>query len=315
MSMVHSKKTKPFFFYLSLSLFFHSFFIYFIYSIPQHETSKPDRSPTSLFVMSIADSENRDLFKESTAKQIVEQNPDLSNTQDSPNKNAKFLSQYHQKAPKETVSKKPVSINKTFKDISESKLVQKASKQAETILSQQKGLLPDLSVADLIPKTDWNQYMDVKKIGDQQGVSENSINFKNEVNLGFQSSDYLKDIEEGEQTLLNTRAFKFYTYYNRIKQQVQTSWKSMIKKEVRKLLLQQRESILGAGQRTSLLITLDRFGALVSIKVLKKSHITILDHIAVKSFQLTAPFPHPPKGLIGEKEFLQIRWDFILENV
>ena len=125
----------------------------------------------------------------------------------------------------------------------------------------------------------------------------------------------MKDIEEGQQTLLNTRAFKFYTYYSRIKQQVQASWKLMIKKEVRKLLLQQRESILGAEQKTSLLITLDRFGALVSVQVLKKSHLATLDHIAVKSFQLTAPFPHPPKSLIGEKEFLQIRWDFILENV
>ena len=315
--MGYFTKRKSFFFYLSLSLFFHSFFVYSVYLVPQHEASETNRFPASLTVVTLMESKDKNPLKENIAKQIVEQNPDLRYTQDLSNKNAKFLSQYDQKVPKETASKNLLSTDKDsfLEDIARSELAQKTSKQEKAIHSQKEDLLPDLSVADLIPKTDWNQYMNVKKIDTQQGLSENTVNFKNQASLGFQSSDYLKDIEKGEQTLLNTRAFKFYTYYNRIKQQVQTSWKLMIKKEVRKLLLQQRESILGAEQKTSLLITLDRSGALVSIQVLEKSHVAILDHIAIKSFQLTAPFPHPPKTLMGKKKFLQIRWDFILENV
>ena len=316
--MGHFKKSNLTLIYLPLSLFFHSFFIYLIYLTPQYKTLKPNRSPSSLLVMTIVDNKDKDPLKESSdAKQIVEQKPDPKYVQDLPNKNAKFLSQYHQRVPRETVSKNPTSINEEsfLEDISKNQSTQKTSKQEKTFNSQKEGLLPDLSVADLIPKTDWNQYMNVKKIDTQQRLSENTTDLRKQVSLGFQPNDYLKDIENGKQTLLNTRAFKFYTYYNRIKQQVQASWKSMIKKEVQKLLLQQRENILEIEQRTSLLITLDRSGALVSIQILKKSHIAVLDHIAVKSFQLTAPFPHPPKSLIGEKKFLQIRWDFILENV
>lgn len=315
--MEYLKKRKLFPFYLVFSLFLHSIFLYFIYLISPQKTAKINRSPASVIVMTFADNKEKKDSKKNIAKQIVEQNPDLSYIQDSPNENAKFLSQYHQKVPKETASKSSISVNKnSFLEVTpQHELVEKTSKKEGAILSQKEDLLPeDLSVADLIPKTDWNQYASVEKMEVQQRVSENTINFKNQAKLGFHSSDYLKDIEEGEQTLLNTKAFQFYTYYNRIKQQVQASWKLMIKKEVRKILLQQRESILGSGQRTSLLITLDRSGALVDIKVLKRSDVAALDHIAIKSFQMTAPFPHPPKSLIGRKKFFQIRWDFILEN-
>ena len=310
--MKYLKKRKLIFLYLPLSLLFHSFFMYLIYLTPRYNLSESNRSPASLLVMTIVDNKDKDPLK-NTAKQIVEQNPDPSYIQDSPNKTAKFLSQYHQKVPKETVSKTSNSTNNSsLNNTSKNTLL---SKQEKAIHPQKEDISPNLSVADLIPKTNWDQYMNAKKTNTPQRLSEDTINLKNQASLGFQSNDYLKDIEEGKQTLLNTKAFKFYTYYNRIKQQVQISWKSMIQKEVRKLLLQRRENILGAGQKTSLLITLDRSGALVNIKVLKKSHISALDHIAIKSFQLTAPFPHPPKSLIGEKKFLQIRWDFILENV
>ena len=310
--MKYPKRRQFIFFYLPLSLVFHSFFIYLIYSTPKYKLSKSNRSPASLIVMTIAD--NQDEYPlEDTAKQIVEQNPDPSYIQDSPNKTAKFLSQYHQKVPKETISKNPTSAsNSPLGNISENNPL---PKQEKNIHFQKEIPSPNLSVADLIPKTDWDQYMNTKKTNTR--ILEETINLTNQASLGFQSDDYLKDkdIEEGKETLLNTRAFKFYTYYNRIKQQVQTSWKSMIQKELQKLVLQRRESILGAEQKTSLLITLDRSGALVNIRVLKKSHIAALDYIAIKSFQLTAPFPHPPKSLIGKKKFLQIRWDFILENV
>ena len=315
--------------FFCFSLFLHSLLVYFIYSTPQSETLKPNRTPSSLIVMSIID--NKDVLDKSTLQQIVEQNTDLSYVQDSATKDAKFLSKYHQKVPKETRSKKTKSLNtKSFLTINshQNTLLQKTLKQKKVIIPQTEtsvpdisasdASVPDLSLADLIPKTDWNQYMNVKKTDTRQqqqlSEKEDNIHFTNQISSGFQSDDYLKDIEEGRQTLLNTKAFKFYTYYRRIKEQVQTSWKSMVKEEIRKLLLQQRESILGIEQKTSLLITLDRFGALVHIQILKGSDIAILDHIAVKSFQLTAPFPHPPKGLIGKKKFLQIRWDFILER-
>ena len=313
--------------FFCFSLFFHSLLVCFIYLTPQSKISKPDRTPSSLLIMKVVD--KKDLLDESTLKQIVEQNTDLSYIQNSAAKNAKFLSKYHQKVPKETRSKKTRSLNKKSVLINshQNTLLQKTLKQKKVTVSQRKVSppdvsvpnvsVPDISVADLIPKMDWNQYMNVKKIDTRKQLSEKKedIHLTNQLVSEFQSDDYLKDIEEGRQTLLNTKAFRFYTYYRRIKEQVQTSWKSMVKEEIRRLLLQQRESILGVEQKTSLLITLDRFGALVDIQILKKSHVAILDHIAIQSFQLTAPFPHPPKGLIGEKKFLQIRWDFILERI
>lgn len=288
---------------LWLSLLFHGLLALFIYRLPP----KPDKAPSSPLMITIIDSqEKKSLDLNQDNRQIVEQSMDLSHVQDKAPENAQFLSQYHQKVLEQTAAEKQgpaTSQNISSTSRPNRQIAQETAEKKEMTISQK---LSDLSV--LMPKMDWDM------LAAKTDNHREDLRLTNEVNLGFRSNDYLKGIKKGEETLLNTRAFKFYTYYRRIKEQVQASWEPMIRTKVRDLLLR-GEGLLALEQKTSLLITLDRFGDLINIQVLKKSQISALDRIAIKSFENTAPFPHPPKNLIGEDGYLQIRWDFILERI
>ena len=294
-------------FCLWFSLIFHGLLANFIYWLPK--TSNLDKVPPSPLIIKVIDNKKKNPLdlEQDHLRQIVEQRKDLSYVQDKASKNAKFLSQYHQKVTKQTAAKKQISTNQDF-------LANKPERQIAQETLGQKEAVTSKTLSDFMPKMDWNKYMLAARTNNQPAMlREDLVRLANKVNPGFQSNDYLKNVKEGKETLLNTRAFKFYTYYRRIKEQVQASWKPMIRAKINDLLLR-GESLLAIEQKTSLLITIDRFGDLINIQVLKKSQISILDHIAIKSFENTAPFPHPPKSLIGEDGYLQIHWDFILEK-
>ena len=42
----------------------------------------------------------------------------------------------------------------------------------------------------------------------------------------------LKDVDEGPQTILNTREFVYYSYYSRIKSKLQQFWEPKIKEKM-----------------------------------------------------------------------------------
>ena len=80
------------------------------------------------------------------------------------------------------------------------------------------------------------------------------------------------------------------------------------------MAIRKGRSIASSQDRiTRVLITLDRNGTLVSIKIIGESGIGELDAAAVDAFRSASPFPHPPQGMIETDGNIHIRWDFILE--
>ncbi|HEY8271867.1 MAG TPA: energy transducer TonB [Pseudobdellovibrionaceae bacterium] len=129
-----------------------------------------------------------------------------------------------------------------------------------------------------------------------------------------QTSDYLKDIDQGIETLLNTREFKYYTYYNRIRKQLSQFWEPKVREKVN-IMFQQGRKVASAQDRiTKLLIVLNSRGTLVNVKVISDSGVRDLDDAAVEAFRAAAPFPNPPKGIIETDGTVKIRWDFVLET-
>ena len=47
------------------------------------------------------------------------------------------------------------------------------------------------------------------------------------------TSDYLKDVTQGAQTMLNTKEFKYFSYYQRIRRQLEQYWEPGLKKRLR----------------------------------------------------------------------------------
>lgn len=128
-----------------------------------------------------------------------------------------------------------------------------------------------------------------------------------------QTIDYIKDLDPGLETLLSTKEFVYYTYYARIRRQLNQYWGPKVREKLTKIYQQGRTIASSEDKITKLLITLDKAGKLVKAQVIGDSGIHDLDEAAVEAFRAAAPFPNPPTGIIDPDGMIKIRWDFILE--
>ena len=111
--------------------------------------------------------------------------------------------------------------------------------------------------------------------------------------------DDLREVQEGDETLLNSRSFKFAGFLNRVKETVGRVWVQKVQDEAGK-----RDP---SGQlysykdrRTVVEFTLDRQGEITDVKVAASSGVPYLDSVAVDAFRIVQRFPNPPPGLIPE---------------
>ncbi len=153
-------------------------------------------------------------------------------------------------------------------------------------------------------------------LGDSVAI-ENSPLQKSYASVGdglSQTDDYLKDVEEGDQTLLNTREFIYYSYFMRVKDQLRSHWNPRIRKNVQVLYAKDRNLANLNVKATSIRVTLNKSGYLEKIELLKTSGYEELDVAAIQAFRAAAPFLNPPHGLLESDKRIRIVWDFILES-
>lgn len=128
--------------------------------------------------------------------------------------------------------------------------------------------------------------------------------------LGAAPNDHLKDVDEGDGTLLNSREWKYASFFNRVKQSVGMHWNPNES-------LRRRDptgrTYSGRDRHTLLEITLDEKGRITDIQVEKSSGLDFLDMEAVSSFQRAQPFPNPPPGLLGDDSRVRFSFGFFLE--
>lgn len=128
--------------------------------------------------------------------------------------------------------------------------------------------------------------------------------------LGAAPNDHLQDTEEGDGTLLNTREWKYASFFNRVKQSVGMHWKPNES-------LRRRDPTggiyAGKDRYTLLEITLDEKGQVKDIQVEKSSGLDFLDFEAVSSFKRAQPFPNPPPGLLSQDAEVKFQFGFFME--
>jgi TonB family protein len=127
------------------------------------------------------------------------------------------------------------------------------------------------------------------------------------------TDDRLKDVKSGMQTLLSTREFVYYSYYNRIREKLRQYWEPKIKEKFERIVRQGRTIASDGEKITRIIIVLDEKGVLKKVQVVSGSGVTDLDDAAVEAFRAAAPFPNPPKGIVESDGTIKIRWDFVLE--
>lgn len=113
--------------------------------------------------------------------------------------------------------------------------------------------------------------------------------------VGSGTQDYLRDVDEGEETALNAKRWKFATFFNRVKEQVQNHWKAGQEYQRR----DPTGAIYGAQDRFTLVhIQLHPDGSLAKASVRQTSGVDFLDDTAIEAFKQAQPFPNPPHQLV-----------------
>lgn len=128
-----------------------------------------------------------------------------------------------------------------------------------------------------------------------------------------QSLDYIKGIDPGLETLLSTKEFVYYTYFNRIRNQLNQYWSAKVRLKLSEMYKKGRMIASSDDKITKCLVTLDQSGRLIRVQIIGDSGVRELDEAAVESFNSAAPFPNPPSGMVDSDGTIKIRWDFILE--
>lgn len=233
-----------------------------------------------------------------------EQRKQIVNSEDSANKtpakDAKYLSDKSQSVAEETKAKNVDSF-------------QKGGAKGERAF-QLKNFAPRPYTAET-PKENTHveegDFFDAKKKQQQQAQTQQGDNGNAK---GSANSDYLKDVKEGDRTVLNTKEFIYFGYYNRIRERLESSWRSKLHNALGEQLLAGRQLATSRAYITRLMVILDRHGRITSVRMKDNSGFRALDQAAVDAFNQAGPFPDPPSGLVDENGQIQIPWDFILQT-
>jgi TonB family protein len=129
--------------------------------------------------------------------------------------------------------------------------------------------------------------------------------------VGLGSSDYLPDVDEGSQTLLNSKRWKYASFFNRVQRAVYVNWHPDVVYSRRDPTRQ----IYGQKNRyTVLKVTLRPDGTIRDILVEKPCGVDFLDDEAVSAMRESQPFPNPPEGLINkESQLITFKFGFFFE--
>lgn len=281
---------------LLISLLFHAFFLHL--KISSHQNSKdlpqpPDIIELSQIPESVLIPPGKQIPNE-RRNQVVE-SEDAGNRELDPN--ATLLSDKNQTAQQQMRAKK-----------SDDFLSGTGSGEKTKPLSPQD---LDNSVEDESLSIPDESSTKTKKHWSQLSLQDLSLN--GDGNPSSASDDYLPGVALGERTILSTREFKYFSYYNRIKDLLRQFWKPSIERAVTKLW--GKGQMLRASELvTRVLVLLDDRGQIHKISKIGASGVMEIDQIAIEAFQAAAPFPNPPSALVEKDGFVRLNWDFILQT-
>ena len=127
---------------------------------------------------------------------------------------------------------------------------------------------------------------------------------------GGGSVDRLDDVENGDETSLNSKRWLYASFFNRLKRQVAQNWNP-------EPVWRRRDptgTVFGFRTRvTEVRVSLSRRGEIAKILVSTPSGVVELDDEAVRAFRAAGPFPNPPEGLVQKDNLITFAFGFTFE--
>jgi TonB family protein len=128
--------------------------------------------------------------------------------------------------------------------------------------------------------------------------------------VGSGTQDHLRDVDEGEETALNAKRWRFATFFNRVKEQVRDHWKPV--EEYRRR--DPTGAIYGAQDRlTQVHVQLRADGSLAKVSLSQTCGVDFIDDTAIEAFKQAQPFPNPPHQLVQASGLIDFDFGFYLE--
>jgi TonB family protein len=129
--------------------------------------------------------------------------------------------------------------------------------------------------------------------------------------VGSGTQDALKEIEEGDETALNSKKWRFAAFFNRVKHQVQEHWHPDD-------VYRRRDptgAIHGRTNRLTIVrVQLNPNGNLANVALETASGLEFLDDEALQAFRAAQPFPNPPRQLIDQTDgLISFQFGFLFE--
>ena len=114
-------------------------------------------------------------------------------------------------------------------------------------------------------------------------------------------------------TILNSQEFKYFSYYDRIKDQVTETWRPLIRNAIKKVKADPKTygTLEIRYYTTELEIVLNSKGSIISTSSLENSGQELFDYVATQAFRKAAPYANPPKELVKDGRFT-LRWNFTI---
>jgi hypothetical protein len=125
------------------------------------------------------------------------------------------------------------------------------------------------------------------------------------------TDDALEGIAPDQRTLLNTRALRYFSFYERVKNELRIHWKPEVEDRVMKLAA---KGLWPNDRRlvTKVVVLLQADGTVAKVSTSQSCGLSEIDGAADYAFGRAGRFPNVPKGMIDSDGFVRLYWDFIL---
>ena len=128
------------------------------------------------------------------------------------------------------------------------------------------------------------------------------------------TSDYLETVKPGSETLLNTREFAYFSFYQRVRRQLEQFWEPGLRERIKKIYDRGRQIASERDHSTRLLVVMDDKGIIKRVQVKNTSGVLDLDDAAIEAFNKAGPFPNPPRGMVESDGYVRVEWEFVLRT-
>jgi TonB family protein len=125
------------------------------------------------------------------------------------------------------------------------------------------------------------------------------------------SIDDLQGIDEGDENVLNSRRWKYASFFNRVRNGVAEHWNPQVVHRAN----DPDGRVHGTKtRRTKLIIALNPDGSVHRIRIESSSEVDYLDEEAIRAVRTAQPFANPPPGLVNPNTgLIEFGFAFIFE--